>query len=248
MVQACRTAGALLHTLDLGVVGGDLTNVRQQTAPTVNPQTGFATRGFDESKDETLFMFAAQTGGQFLHWTNDYTGALADLSNTSSSGYRLGFRPVNARKGANSIEVKLRNVPASPTISFRKGFSWPSEPANDIDSLRLADIIQNDIPQSGTPPAFAFTERPYIDVIVPARQLAKQLGAAADGDVLLYVFDEKGSAVDYREKKISIPLNPRTDMALREKLSLPPGKYVAKALMRVGTTLGFAKVAFTIPE
>jgi VWFA-related protein len=238
MAQSFRASGALLHTVDLAL----------KDSINTDRSADLGVSSIDPMTNDTLYMFAAQTGGQFIHGTNDITGALADLSATSGSGYRLGFKPVNARKGANEIDVKVKGVPAGTSISFRKGFSWPDEPAKDVDSLRLADIIQNDIPQSGTPPAFAFLERPYIDVVVPARQLAKQFGTATDGDVLLYIFDGKGIAVDYREKKFSIPANPTSDIAVREKLSFPPGSYVAKSLLRVGKSVGFAKVGFTIPE
>lgn len=251
MVQSFHAAGALLHTIDLGPVGNDIITLAQ-TAPSYNPSNAAGTitnvRRFDESKDETLFMFAAQTGGQFSHWTNDFTGALADLSSTVGAGYRLGFKPVNPRKGANSIDVKVKNVPPGTAISFRKGFSSTPEPANTGDALLLADIIQNDIPQSGRPPAFSFGERPFIDVVIPARQLARELGAIKEAKLMLYIFDDKGDAVEYREKKISIPATPGADMAIRQKVVLPAGKYVAKALLRVGTSMGFAKVAFTIPE
>ncbi|HSY50297.1 MAG TPA: VWA domain-containing protein [Thermoanaerobaculia bacterium] len=250
MAESFHAAGAILDTVDLGVVGNDVI-VTGQTAPSYSSsgQAGTTTnvRRYDESKDSTLFTFAAKTGGQFLHWTNDFTAALADLSASVSAGYRLGFKPVNPRKGPNKIDVRVKNIPRGATISFRKGFSSAPESPDASDALLLADIIQNDIPQTGTPPAFSFTERPFIDVVVPARLLAKELGAIDDAKLMLYIFDGKGDAVDYREKKISIPATTTADMAIRLKLALPPGKYVAKALLRVSKSLGFAKVAFTVP-
>src|SRR5204863_401891 len=97
------------------------------------------------------------------------------------------------------------------TVSFRRGFSSTPGSPDTSDGLLLADIIENDIPQTGTPPAFSFMERPSIGIVVPMRQLAKEHGTLKEVTIMLYIFDDKGTAVDYREKKISIPVTPEAD-------------------------------------
>ena len=255
MARSFQAAGVLFHTVDLGVV--DPIDLKMTTSPLYIHDTGVMTNNSDRPasvqrfnvlSNETLYTWAARTGGQFLHWTNDIPALLADLSSTVSAGYRLGFKPVDPRKGMNDIDVKVNNVPRGTTVSFRKGFSPTSEPPNTGDALLLADIIQNDIPQSGTPPAFSFRTRPYIEVVVPARQLAKELGLIKNAHVLLYIFDDKGVAVAEWGKDIAISPQPRGDAVVRQKLTMPPGNYVAKALLRVGKSIGFAKIAFTIPD
>jgi VWFA-related protein len=246
MARSFQGAGVLLHTVDLGIV--EPMNLDMTEAPVYIDGKPASIQRFDVLSNDTLYTYAAKTGGQFLHWTNDISGLLADLSTTVSAGYRLGFKPVNARKGGNEIDVKVNNVPRGTTVSFRKGFSSTSEPPNIDDALLLADIIQNDIPQSGTPPAFSFATRPFIDIVVPARQLAKEFGAIKSAGVFLYIFDDKGAAVADWGKDISIPAAPATDKVIRQKLALPPGKYVAKSLLRVGKSIGFARIAFTIRD
>jgi hypothetical protein len=91
-------------------------------------------------------------------------------------------------------------------------------------------------------------ERPYIDIVIPMRQLAKEHGTVKDATVMFYIFDDKGTTVDYREKSLAIPARPATDKVIRQKVVLPPGNYVAKSLLRVEKSLGFAKVAFTVPN
>jgi VWFA-related protein len=256
MARSFQAAGVLFHTVDLGVV--DPIDLNMTAAPVYMSATGVMTNNsgvrpasiqrFDVLSNETLYTYAARTGGQFLHWTNDIPALLADLSSTVTAGYRLGFKPVDPRKGMNDIDVKVKNVPKGTTVEFRKGFSPTSEAPNTEDTLLLADIIQNDIPQSGTPPAFSFRTRPFIEVVVPARQLAKELGVIKRAGVFLYIFDDKGVAVAEWGKEISISPQPRGDAVVRQKLTIPPGKYVAKALLRAGKSIGFAKIAFTIPD
>jgi hypothetical protein len=233
----------LLHAVDLRI--NDSIPLDEESVNIPGPKP--ASQRFDTLANDTLYAFAAQTGGQFIHYTNNISGALTDLSRTVSAGYRLGFKPINPRNGENSIDVKVRNVPSGTTISFRKGFGGAAESPDARDTLLLADIIQNDIPQTGTPPVFAFNVRPFIDVVVPARQLAREHGSIKNASVLLYIFDDKGVAVLNLGKNISIAPNTRSDAVVRQKLELPPGKYVAKALLRVDKSIGFAKVAFAIP-
>ena len=251
MVKSFHAAGVLLHTVDLRIY--DSMNLDEKTVNIPAATAVYAngapakTQRFDALANDTLFAFAAQTGGQFIHYTNNISGALTDLSRTVSAGYRLGFKPVNPKKGENTIDVKVKNVPSGTTISFRKGFGGAAESPDARDTLLLADIIQNDIPQTGTPPIFAFNVRPFIDVVVPARQLAREHRAIKDASVLLYIFDDKGVAIFNLGKNISISPNTRSDVVVRRKLELPPGNYVAKALLRVDKSIGFARVAFTIP-
>jgi VWFA-related protein len=246
MARSFQAAGVLLHTVDLGIL--EPMNLDKTAAPVYIDGKPASVQRFDVLSNDTLYGFAAKTGGQFVHWTNDIPALLADLSSTVSAGYRLGFKPVNPRKGPNDIDVKVNNVPRGTTVSFRKGFSSTTEPPNTDDSLLLADIIQNDIPQSGTPPAFSFRTRPYIEVVVPARQLAKELGVIKKAGVFLYIFDDKGVAVADWGKDIPISPDPRSDTIVRQKLTMPPGKYVAKALLRAGKSIGYAKIAFTITD
>ena len=250
LYDAFNAAGAHLHTVDLRI--NDPMNLNEggrtpQATPVYAGGKPQSTQRFDPLANDTLFQFASQTGGQFIHYTNDLPGALEELSATTSTGYRLGFRPVNPKKGENTIEVKVKNVPSGTTVSFRKGFSTTPDARNTADALLLADIIQNDLPQTGTPPMFSFMTRPFMDIIIPARQLARERGPIEDGLLMVYIFDGKGNAVEYRERKVSIPAAPPSDMAIRQKLDMPPGSYVVKALLRIEKSIGFARIAFTIP-
>jgi VWFA-related protein len=253
LARSFHAAGALLHTVDLRSADPMSLNEKQLfripgATPVYIGGSPATTQRFDPLANDVLFEYAAQTGGQFIHYTNDFTGALADLSTTVSTGYQLGFKPVNPKKGENTIDVKVKNIPSGTTVSFRKGFSSTPDVRNTEDALLMADIIQNDIPQTGTAPAFLFTTRPFIDVVIPARQLAREHGAITAATIMLYIFNEKGDAVDFREKKLAIPATPAADTMIRQKLTLAPGRYVAKALLRVDKSIGFARVDFTIPE
>jgi hypothetical protein len=69
---------------------------------------------------------------------------------------------------------------------------------------------------------------------------------AKEIEALLYVFNTDGTAVAGYTKRI--PIAQRAPIVLRQKFVLPPGRYVAKAVVRIAGTpsLGFSKTEFTV--
>ena len=99
-----------------------------------------------------------------------------------------------------------------------------------------------------------------VDVPVYVFSQGKPIRNLTKNDFELYV-NGKRQSIDYFDpiefappaaadwgKDISITAAPATDKVIRQKVALPPGNYVAKSLLRVGKSIGFAKVAFTIPD
>jgi hypothetical protein len=261
MAASFQASNAYLHAVDLTPIatGADPSvmtapdrspQVRPSEAPAVlgNPYIDwFAPKPgvIPPSENEWLFWMSNETGGSWIHWKNQLAPALEDLSASYSSFYRLGFKPAGARKGHNNIDVKVKNLPAGARVSFRKGFTTMPSKAAGPDPFVLADIIQNDTPQSGTPPVIALDGR-RVDVIVPVIQLSKQFGAVDRAKAMLYIFDAKGVPVSSTEKTFAIPKDAARDRVIQQKLDLAPGSYVAKVLLRVGDSLAFTKEPFKI--
>jgi len=225
MAAAFRASGAVVDTVDLGPPNRD------------------------SIMNDALRLTARETGGQFIQHENDLRVALNRISTASAAGYRLGFKmPHDAKKGDNAIDLKVRNVPSGTRISFRRGFSTTVSQLSSSDGLRLADVILNDVPQTGIAPRIQFGEKPFIEVHLPVRDLlAVNNGVKLDADLLFYVFDAKGAVVEFKQKRIAIPSDAHADIVVRDALKLPKGAYVAKALLRVGDSLGFVKQNFALP-
>ncbi|HEX3581651.1 MAG TPA: VWA domain-containing protein [Thermoanaerobaculia bacterium] len=230
MASAFRNAGAVVDTIDLG---GTMTD-----------------EGFRDSlENDALHLMARETGGQFVTRQNNLEKALNQISAASAVGYRLGFNmPKDAKKGDNTIDVKVRNVPSGTAVSFRRGFSTTVSKPSAADGLLLADVILNDVPQTGLAPRIRFAEKPNVEVWIPAQKLlAINNGSPVNADVMFYIFDAKGAVVEFKEKKLVIPSDARRDIAFRDAIHLPSGSYVAKALLRAGDSLGFVKQEFAVP-
>jgi hypothetical protein len=262
MASMFQSANVYLHTVDLTPIatGSDPSldsapDRTPQQRPSENPALlgdpeidWFASKPgiIPPSENESLYWMSNATGGTWIHWTNLIAPALGELSASYSAVYRLGFKPAGARKGLNDIDVKVKNLPPGARVSFRKGFSAtvPSKAAAP-DPFLLADIIQNDTPQSGTPPRISVVGR-RIEVFVPVIRLSRELGVTEGAQVLLYVFDSKGVPVVSRQKTFTIKQHAAVDSVFQQKLDLAPGSYVAKVLLRVGDSLAFVKKPFEI--
>ena len=208
--------------------------------------------GFSSSHEsEGLSMLARDTGGQVVLNRNDLQGAMQTLSNMQRIVYVLGFHAADTGRRDNKIEVKLRSVDGRVNVNYRPSYSTAMPKASTTDALRIADILENDIPQTGVTTSIAVSGR-SVSVEVPARELiALSAKPNAGADALVYVFSGHG-VVAYKGKKISIDAA-RADAAKPVRFTetfddLPPGQYVAKVLVRVDDVdaLGFARAPMNV--
>lgn len=213
MEEAFQSADAMLHTLDL---------------KGVHMLAG----------NDSLRVLSHSTGGRSVRNRNDLGAGLVDLADTYRRGYVLGFRPASAKPKHNSIEVRVKNLPRGATVSHREGFSGTPRDVSLDDGLYLADVVLNDVPQTGTAAALEL-EGETLTVRVPLRPLAAQLGRTGTADLLLYVFGENGVALGFHRKTIDVTTDATGERVF--EVEMPEGARVAKALLRVEDSLGFSR-------
>ncbi|HEV7242704.1 MAG TPA: VWA domain-containing protein [Thermoanaerobaculia bacterium] len=206
-----HASSVFLHALDLEGVGGSL------------------------MANDGLHEMTLGTGGKLVQSRNDLGAALSDLSDSLDRGYRIGFRPVNAKSGYNTIEVKVRNA-GRVQVNHRRGFSTDAEPADVDDGLYLADVVLNDVPQTGTAATLTLRDG-KLSARIPMREVAAQ---AREAELLVYAFSADGAALMYHREVIQVTM----DAEKVVEIAMPEGTKVAKALLRVDGELGFSRVTF----
>ena len=82
--------------------------------------------------------------------------------------------------------------------------------------------------------------------LVPMDQVAAVLGKPGRAELMVYVFDAKGAALDFRRQVLDVPAGASDVMPVSLVLGLPPGAYTIKALLRAGESLGFSKVKLNV--
>jgi hypothetical protein len=207
---------------------------------------------FDDLENDALYMLSRGTGGRVIVNRNDLGEAVGTLMQAQRVVYLLGFRQGARTRGR--ISVHVNGLPRGAEVSYREGFGYEPQ-TTALDSLQLADIVLNDVPQSGV--ALNGGVAPSEDgaevaVSFARAEVVPQLTEPSSSvEILLYVFDERGVAVGFKSKRISFSGAARVNtgyVTLREPFELPKGKYAAKALLRITGTrsLGFVRRDFTV--
>ena len=202
---------------------------------------------FADLENEALYELARGTGGRVVANRNDLVEALDSVTTAQSVVYVLGFHPGDRKRG--KISVRVNGLPRGSEVTHREGFGYVK--ANgDVDALRLADVLTNDIPQSGLRIGTRFEPRAggaELELALFPQEIAPQLVEKTPYvDVLLYVFDAQGATVMAKSERVKFDARlkeSKDPIVLRGKLDAPPGRYVVKAIAHVAGTqsLGFAK-------
>jgi VWFA-related protein len=204
------------------------------------------------SNAESLQILAHGTGGEFVRYQNDLAAGIRTLATRQEVVYLLGIRRRDVRRG--KIDVRVSGLPAGAHVTFRQGFGPPAE-HGEVDPLQLADILLNDIPQTGLRVGTRFNPSPggaELEFALWPKEIAPQLVEKTPYvDAMLYVFDAAGATVFVSSKRVTFDDKLRASDApviLRENLKAKPGKYVAKAVVRIAGTesLGFARRELTV--
>ena len=196
-------------------------------------------QGFDES--EPLRQLSAATGGTLVRGDNDLAGALARLTAAQESYYLLGF--TRRGDGEGTIDVRVAGLPRGVRVSHRTGYGKPAA-ATDIDPLQLADVVTNDIARNDLTLTLDAAPRDGGAELSVALRPSEAAAQRATGlDAYVYVFDANGATAFTKTLRL-----PADAAGIRERVPLPPGRYVVKVLVHAAGTasLGFARASFEV--
>lgn len=225
MHERFRAAGVMLDAIDL----------RGLEAPTRT------TRWKDPDPASILYTYALDTGGMVIA-NAGVEHALRVLRDMQSVAYVVGFTPPANQKASNSVRISVRNQRLFTSVQYRRTYSSTSAEA-DGDGLFLADVMSNDIPQGGM--NVNVTASPEAGGVTVAASVpgVEVLTHAAAGktllDVFIYVFDEQKVVAGWGHARLLVDTEMGQEFlssnaySVRQQFALPPGRYVAKALVRV---------------
>jgi VWFA-related protein len=202
--------------------------------------------------NESLFTLTGDTGGTVIEHENDLGKAIQELTDQQRVVYLLGFKP-SGSKSRNSIRVNVRNADGAD-VTYRPSYSNEIPLPSSNDALRLADILANDIPQTGIPVTAATAATPghvAVDVDIATRELlALSEGKNVDAEALIYVYSGN-SVVSFQQKHITLDagkVDPSKSVRISQTFELPNGSYAAKVLVRFDDQLGFARSDFAVGQ
>ncbi|HEX6096168.1 MAG TPA: VWA domain-containing protein [Thermoanaerobaculia bacterium] len=241
MHQHYRAAGVILNAVDIGTPrapGGDALVSGLWAAADGMPD--FLTSSF-------LWSLALDTGGIA-------TFSLPELEKRRRAGYLIGFRAPPGRR-SSSIRVHVKNVPLLTDVRYRKAYTLGHETKDE--GLFLADALLNDIPQNGVTLDLAVNGT-WVAASIPGVELLSYASGQhrLHLDVYFYVFDREQRPVAWNRMQIAVDLEKGREFlsahpyAMRQEFVLEPGRYVAKALVRIKGTdrVGFERTEFEVKQ
>jgi VWFA-related protein len=249
MAQLFRSSDAVLHAVD--IQGVRVQNDINEGAR-INSNAG-------------LFSISRPTGGEVFQNSNDLKNNFTRLLHQQEVVYVLGFQAPSTKPGAfHDLKVKLVNVPGG-RISHRAGYYEAGGETPAERSLSNAEIIVNDIAQDDVRVAALAVAFPIaggnsqVPVILDlnGNDLAKEAkNGVAGAEIFVYAFDTDGVVRDRLYQRLSLDMNKvgdklrATGVRYYGTLSLPPGMYAVKSLVRAGEgeKRGFARVDVTVPK
>lgn len=249
MAEEFRRADVVLHAVDIQ-------GVRVQ-----NDVQG----GARVNSNEGLFLLANSTGGTVFRNSNNISSDFDRLARQHEVVYVIGFQAPVGRAGEfHDLKVKLVNVPGA-RVQHRGGYYSAGNESIVERTLSSAEVIMNDIPQTDIdlaaiampfPTAGGKSQVPVILEIAGDDLVKHSLKRGFTAEIYVYAFDEDGFVRDRLYQRMRIDL---AQVGERLKgggvkfygtLSLPPGSYAIKNLVRIAETdaKGFQRVNVVVPS
>jgi VWFA-related protein len=227
---------------------------------------------------EGMFVLAEETGGLFLHDTNDLAGALKKAAEDSDGYYLIGYHPEsntfensNGQPKFHKIDVKVKGA-GGPHVRSRQGFLGEPGANHPLDHTREAELTH-----ALQSPFMAGAIHPRLTAIfsnVPAGSFINALlyfspgelkwSSEPDGkrkasiDVAAATFDENGLALAPIDTTFTLQLTSQEfDEGLKKGMvygiNVPvkkPGPYLVRAAVRDPATeaSGSAEQYVDVPD
>ncbi|HUP47747.1 MAG TPA: VWA domain-containing protein [Thermoanaerobaculia bacterium] len=236
MAKLFRASDVVLHAID----------IRGVRAP------NDTRAGSQQGSNESLFLISQPTGGEVFKNSNDLAEAFARMLKQQEVVYILGFqtRPSGNPGKFHDLKVKVRVVGYSGLrVAHRAGYYEPRLQVAAVEQMLSAtDILMNDIPFEDIETSVLATpfsrkegnaEVPVIVEISGSDLLDRVPGEIANGELFIYAFDENNAVKDYLFQIFSLDLAKvrgtlqNSGLKYYGILSLPPGAYTIKTLVRV---------------
>jgi hypothetical protein len=220
------------------------------------------TEGAFINSNDALHLIARPTGGEVFKNSNDINNDIARILRRQEVVYVLGFYvPADNRGRFHDIKVKVNGVPGAQVFN-RAGYYDTGAQTPLEKSLSSAEIVLNDIPQSDIGVAalaapFATHKNAVVPVVVEINGNDLLKSARKDAvlvEIYTYAFDDEGIVRDRMFQRLSMDVSKVGDklhssgVKYIATLSLPPGRYAVKTLVRTGDDRkGFVRMDVDVP-
>jgi VWFA-related protein len=249
MGELLRRSDVVLHAIDIKGLRTDVD----------------ASAGLKRSSNEGLYLLTRPTGGEVFKNANDLSSSFRSLLKQQEVVYILGFQASGSIPGRfHSLKVKVKTPGA--TASHRSGYYELKSAESTLEAtlatgeILLNDVASEDVKTNVITAAFPVDgEDPQVPVIVEIDGKSLLAGAkngAVKGDLFIYAFDGENRVRDFLFQRMALDLAKvgatleKGGLKYYGALSLPPGNYAIKTLVRLPDMKldGFRRVDINVPD
>ncbi|HEX3109399.1 MAG TPA: VWA domain-containing protein [Thermoanaerobaculia bacterium] len=224
-----------------------------------------AREGVLKKSNEGLHLLANSTGGTVFQNSNDLASSFERVIKSEEVRYVLAFQaPVSQPGKFHNLKVKLVNVPGGRAIA-RSGYYEAGSDTAAERTLSNAEIVVNDVPEDAVhvaalvAPFATNSQNAQVPVIVEINGndiIGAVSGKNATLDLFTYAFDDEGLVRDELYQRVALdlaklgPALHASGVKYYATLSLPPGKYAVKNLVRIveSDKKGFSRSDIVVPS
>jgi VWFA-related protein len=273
-VNAAVRSNMAIYTMDLRglqalVPGGEAQNASLRGTSVYSGQSTISTLNSNFTTQETLVTLASDTGGRAFLDSNDFNQIYKGVQQDTSTYYLLGYRSTNPAKDGRYRRIVVKvNVPGVK-IDYRRGYYAAADyqhSTKEDKELQLQEELASELPATDLPlylgdAYFRLEPNKYfipISLVVPGSQIPFVRSSDRDKatlDVIGIVLDKEQHPLQRIRDTVKLALNTSSEVQKKNVqydtgLSLPPGKYHLKFVVRENQTgrMGSFETDLDVPD
>jgi VWFA-related protein len=273
-INAAVRSNMAIYTMDLRglqalVAGGEAQNASLRGTSAYSGQSMINALNSNFTTQETLVTLASDTGGRAFLDSNDFTQVFKGVQQDTSTYYLLGYRSTNPARDGRYRRIAVKVNVSGAKIDYRRGYYAPADyqhSTKEDKELQLQEELASELPTTDLPlylstAYFRMEANKFfipISLVVPGSEIPFTRSSDRDKatlDVIGLVLDSEHHPVTRIRDTVKLAVD--TSSEVRKKnvqydtgLSLPPGKYHLKFVVRENQTgrMGSFEADLNVPD
>lgn len=255
-INAAVRSNLAIYTMDLRglqamVAGGEAQNASLRGTSAYSGQSTINALNSNFTTQETLVTLSSDTGGRAFLDSNDFTQVFKGVQRDTSTYYLLGYHSTNPAQDGRYRRITVKVNVTGAKIDYRRGYYAPADykhSTKEDKELQLQQELASELPTTDLPlylsaAYFRIDAKKYfipISLVVPGREIPFLRSSDRDRatlDVIGVVLDSEKHPVTQIRDTVKLAIDSSSQVQKKNVqydtgLSLPPGKYHLKLVVR----------------